>query len=64
MTLFGWTDFKPRRGRKTFATMADEAEINEHAYKLQMGHYIDDITKKHYIVKNMTKLKTEIFKLP
>ena len=46
----------PHDGRHTFATMADELEVDKLAVKKIMGHAASDITDKVYTHKNISAL--------
>lgn len=48
MNRYSWTDYSPSCPRHTFATRAKEAQMNDTAIKLIMGHEITDVTEKHY----------------
>ena len=48
MRRYSWTDYSPSCPRHTFATRAKEAQVNDIAVKLIMGHEIRDVTEKHY----------------
>lgn len=48
MRRYSWTDYSPSCPRHTFATKAKEAQVNDIAVKLIMGHEIRDVTEKHY----------------
>jgi integrase len=60
----GIKDHQPYDCRKTFSTEADKAKVNDMVEKLQMGHSIGDITKRHYTDKSIEDMKIEIFKIP
>lgn len=48
MQRYSWDDYSPSCPRHTFATKAKNAEVNDIAIKLIMGHEIKDVTEKHY----------------
>lgn len=56
-------DHKPHDGRKTFVTMAKNAEVNEYALKRIVGHSVKDITEKTYTDRPKDWLFKEIQKI-
>jgi integrase len=54
----------PHSGRHTFATLANEYELNEFLIKRIMGHSTKDLTKDVYTRTDKERLIKEIEKLP
>ena len=54
---------RPHDPRKTFVSMANESEVNEHVIKLLIGHSDKDITEKTYTDRSIENLKKEIEKI-
>lgn len=54
----------PHSGRHTFATLANEFELNEFLVKKIMGHSAKDLTKDVYTHVDTKRLIDEINKLP
>lgn len=54
----------PHSGRHTFATLANEYELNEFLIKRIMGHTTNDLTKDVYTRTDKERLIKEIDKLP
>ena len=57
------TRHRPHDPRKTFITMAKEADVNEHVIKLLAGHSDRDITEKTYTERSIENLRKEIEKI-
>lgn len=54
---------RPHDARKQFVTMAKEAEVNEYAIKLIVGHAIKDLTERVYTTREIDWLHKEINKI-
>ncbi len=54
---------RPHDARKTFVTLAKEADVNEYAIKRIVGHYIADITEKVYTERDINWIRQEINKI-
>ena len=55
---------KPHDARKQFITAAKEANVNDFAIKLIVGHKITDITEAVYTERKFEWLYEEICKIP
>lgn len=56
-------EHKPHDCRKTFTTMAKNAEMDEYAIKYIVGHEINDITERIYTKREFSWLAAEIEKI-
>ena len=54
---------RPHDGRTHFVTMAKEANVDEYAIKLIVGHSISDLTERVYTQRNIEWLHKEIAKI-
>ena len=54
----------PHSGRHTFATLANEYNLNEFLIKKIMGHSAKDLTRDVYTHVDIQRLVDEINKLP
>lgn len=62
MNSLGWMH-TPHDTRRTFATIASQAGMNEHIRKLLMGHKNPDLTERVYTAHTVEELKREIAKI-
>lgn len=62
MLRLGW-EHTPHDTRRTFATLAAEAGMNEHVRKLIMGHKNPDLTERVYTQRGIDELRREIAKI-
>ncbi|WP_337553782.1 tyrosine-type recombinase/integrase [Massilicoli timonensis] len=64
MNDFEMDGYTIHSGRHTFATLANEYELNEYLTKKIMGHSSNDLTKDVYTHASKERLITEVNKLP
>lgn len=64
MKKLGMENFTIHSGRHTFATLANEYELNEYLTKKIMGHSSNDLTKDVYTHATTDRLISEVNKLP
>lgn len=57
-------DHRPHDPRKTFATMAKKANVDEYVIKRLIGHRITDITEETYTERDIEWLRSELEKIP
>lgn len=57
-------DHKPHDPRKTFFTMAKNAEVDEYVIKRLIGYHITDITEGTYTERDIEWLRSELEKMP
>lgn len=62
MEMLGW-EHTPHDTRRTFATLAAEARMDEHIRKLIMGHANPDLTERLYTTHTICELQREIAKI-
>lgn len=53
----------PHDPRKTFVSMCKNADVDEYAIKLMVGHRIEDLTERVYTERNINWLRKEIEKV-
>ena len=54
---------RPHDPRKTFVSIAKDADVNEHVIKLLIGHFDKDITERTYTERSIENLRKEIEKI-
>nr|DAE44345.1 MAG TPA: Integrase [Caudoviricetes sp.] len=64
ITAYGLNELhRPHDARKTFVTLAKNADVDEYAIKRMVGHNIRDITERVYTDRDYIWLKDEIEKI-